>query len=217
MELFRSVSDDPAFHLAQEHSFLTARPAKEVLFFYINRPSVIVGRNQCMEAEVDVSYCERHSIPVVKRLSGGGTVYHDYGNINYAFVCGAPAQGSCLDIDFSLPVLAALASLGIHATVGCRKELLLEGRKFSGTASHVSNGRILFHGTLLHRSNLVVLNRVLQGQPALRGKKVASVSSRVVNLGEITGSSESTVEFLDRLICFFQCFYGVERVDWIEP
>lgn len=86
MLLLRSISDSPAFNCALEEYLLTERPAGDVLLFYINRPSVIVGRNQRIEAEVDTGYCCEHGIEVVRRLSGGGTVFHDYGNINYAFI-----------------------------------------------------------------------------------------------------------------------------------
>ena len=86
VRLVRSISDSPVLNGLLEEHLLTERPLGDVLLFYINRPSVIVGRNQRIEAEVDTDYCLRHGIEIVRRLSGGGTVYHDYGNINYAFI-----------------------------------------------------------------------------------------------------------------------------------
>ena len=105
---------------------MTERPLGDVLLFYINRPSVIVGRNQRIEAEVDTDYCLRHGIEIVRRLSGGGTVYHDYGNINYAFIVDKDER-PVLDRDFATPIIDALRPLGVEAVSGERKELLVGG------------------------------------------------------------------------------------------
>jgi len=199
MQLFRSLSNSPAVNAEFEKYFLTSYAGGDVLLFYINRPSVIVGRNQSVEAEVNTTYCQTHGIEVMKRISGGGTVYHDYGNINYAFIVRRTTE-SVLDMDFTTPIIAALGSLGIKATVGARKELLVDGRKISGTSSHISRHKILFHGTLLHRTNLAHLSEALKGDPSLRGRHVASIPGQVVNISEITGTTETTVQFMDRLI-----------------
>lgn len=206
MLLIKSTSDDPVYNGELEKKYLTERPAQDVLLFYINRPSVIVGRNQSIEAEVNVAYCQQHSIEIVKRISGGGTVYHDYGNINYAFIV-PKGNTPVLEIDFATPIIIALHSLGINATVGQRKELLTDGKKISGTASHVTRDRILFHGTLLHHTDLSHLKYTLQGNQSLRGKKVASIPSPVINLIDITQSNESTEEFLGHLLYFFEGYY----------
>jgi lipoate-protein ligase A len=203
MQLLRSLSDDPSVNCALEERLLTESPAQEdILLFYINRPSVIVGRNQLIEAEVNTAWCREHGIEVVRRISGGGTVYHDYGNINYAFICCRSATPA-LDMDFASPLLTALQSLGITATVGARKELLVDGKKISGTASHITRDRILFHGTLLHRTDLTCLACALQGNPALRGRSVASIPAPVANLADLTANTETTEAFLTRLMRFF--------------
>jgi len=206
MKILRSMSDLPAYHCDLEKQLLAERSGEDVLLLYINRPSVIVGRNQQVEAEVDVSYCERHGIEIIKRISGGGTVYHDYGNINYAFIVDRGLIPA-MDMDFTSPVLKALQSTGVSATVGARKELLVGGRKISGTASLVTGKRILFHGTLLHRTNLNHLSLALQGNPSKRGKHIASVPSGVMNLSEITGKDEDTNDFMERLLVFFSEYY----------
>ncbi|MDR0844173.1 MAG: lipoate--protein ligase family protein [Tannerella sp.] len=208
MQLLKSRSDSPAYNAALENDLLTGLPEpEEVLLFYINRPSVIVGRNQQIAAEVNTAYCQAHGIEVIKRISGGGTVYHDYGNINYAFIT---RKGStpALEMDFATPIIAALQSLGVTATAGKRKELLINGKKISGTASHVTRNRILFHGTLLHRSNLEQLSFALQGDPLLRGRRIASVPSPVVNISDITGTTETTEVFLKQLLNFFVEYYN---------
>ena len=139
VRLVRSISDSPVLNGLLEEHLLTERPLGDVLLFYINRPSVIVGRNQRIEAEVDTDYCLRHGIEIVRRLSGGGTVYHDYGNINYAFIVDKDER-PVLDRDFATPIIDALRPLGVEAVSGERKELLVGGYKISGTASHVARG-----------------------------------------------------------------------------
>lgn len=205
MQLIRSLSDAPEVNCALEASLLAGR--REALLLYINRPSVIVGRNQCMEAEADMDYCRRHGIRVVRRISGGGAVYHDGGNVNYAFICSRRAT-AVPEMDFATPVTAALRLLGIEAVVGRRKELLVDGWKISGTASHVTRNRILFHGTLLYRADLDCLSRALQGAAPLRGRHIASVPCPVANIATLSGATATTAEFLDMLTTFFVGYYG---------
>ena len=189
---------------------------RDVLLFYINRPSVIVGRNQKIEAEVNTEYCRLHGIEVIKRISGGGTVYHDYGNINYSFIVDKTGS-AVLDRDFGTPLTAALASLGIPTAVGARKELLTaDGYKISGTAAHITRDSQLFHGTLLYRSDLTVLKKTLQGDHTLRGRSVASVSSPVTNLSVYRPEHETTEEFLALLCQFFEGYYQTEPIQPIS-
>jgi lipoate-protein ligase A len=206
MRVMRSASDSPAYHCELERQLLAARPGEDVLLLYVNRPSVIVGRHQQIEAEVDVAYCRRHGIEIVRRISGGGAVYHDRGNINYAFVVDRGATPA-LEMDFASPVQAALRLFGIAATVGARRDLWVDGRKISGTASFVTADRILFHGTLLHRTDLTHLARALHGDPAKRGRHIASVPARVMNLSEMAGPECSTEQFMDMLFAFFVSYY----------
>lgn len=215
MQLILSPWNIPWRNCALEEYLLTERPG-DVLLLYINLPSVIVGRNQSVEAEVDTEYCRREGIPVLKRLSGGGTVYHDEGNINYAFVCDK-GNTPALDRDFATPILRALEALGVPATVGPRRELLCVGLKISGTASHITRTRVLFHGTLLHRTDLGRLGRVLRGDPARRGKGVASVPSPVGNIGRYSDPQESTSAFLERLAGVLLRQYGLSGPSMLTP
>lgn len=201
MEVIVSPSRSPETNLAAEMQLLT-ECLDDVLFFYINTPSVIVGRNQLPEAEADLDYCSRHGIPVLQRISGGGTVYHDEGNINYAFAVNA--ERSVLDRDFLTPVIEALKTFGVIATAGKRRELLVGGRKISGTAAHVARGRQLFHGTLLFDTDLERMRLALNGDRTLRGRHVASVPSEVTNLRELIAEPLTTDEFLHRLAAFFK-------------
>jgi len=216
MQLLRSLSDAPAINSGIE-STLFASPFKEdMLLFYINRPSVIVGRNQSVEAEVNTAYCATHGIEVIKRITGGGTVYHDYGNINYAFFIRKHTK-SVLDLDFASPVVVALGSLGIQATVGARRELLCDGRKISGTASHTTGDSILFHGTLLHHTNLTHLSEALKGDLSRRGRHVASAPATVMNLSEVTGTNETTAQFFEKFMQQLLIFYKAEKIQSLSP
>ncbi|MDR1562039.1 MAG: lipoate--protein ligase family protein [Dysgonamonadaceae bacterium] len=198
MFLIKSPSTEPQYNKVLEKQLLE-RNNKDILLFYINKPSVIVGRNQQIEAEADIEYCRRNNIEIIRRLSGGGAVYHDFGNINYSIIV-TKTKDYPLDCDFWQPVVEALQVIGVPVSVGLRRELLVDGRKISGTASIVTGNRILFHGTLLHRVNLGNLSSALQGDRSKGGRGVPSVPSEVMNLSEITGKEESTEEFLERII-----------------
>ena len=215
MKIFISPWDSPAQNCALEEYMITERP-DDVLLLYRNHPSVIIGRNQTVAAEIDGEFCRVHRIEVVRRLSGGGAVYHDYGNINYSFIANKEAS-PVLDRDFLTPIVTVLHRMGIEATIGHRKELLVDGRKISGTASHVTRNRQLFHGTLLHRSDLEVLHRALRGDRTVRGKGVASVPSPVVNLSDLLGNDDTTEQFLHQLGSLLLNYYHLTAYATLTP
>ncbi len=197
MKILKSLSDDPAANLALERELL-ARRTEDFLLLYINRPSVIVGRNQSPAAEADTEYCRRLGIPVIQRISGGGTVYHDHGNINYSFIT-ARGTASLLDSHPHQPIVDALAAMGVDAAVGPRGELLTDGRKISGTASYVAGQRQLFHGTLLYDTDLETMRLALRGNPEERGRRIASVPSETANLKPLLPRFDTPRAFLDSL------------------
>ncbi|MCC8088765.1 MAG: lipoate--protein ligase family protein [Rikenellaceae bacterium] len=209
MKLIVSNSNSPYFNIASEKHILTERLHEDVLFLYRNLPCVVVGRNQIPEAEVDTEFCRKYGIHVLKRLSGGGTVYHDPGNINYCFV---KDKGSelVLDVDFLEPVVAVLSGFGIKAEKGKRKDLWLDGKKISGTASHITKHRVMFHGTLLYDSDLAILNSALRGDESLRGKSVASVRSEVTNIIRYMAEKLSVNDFFVKLIEGFVGYYSLD-------
>jgi len=208
MEIIVSTTTRPESNLAEERRLFMELSGRDVLFLYINDPSVIVGRNQLPEAEADLAYCFEQGIPVIKRLSGGGTVYHDRGNINYSFIVDAGKE-RILDRDFSEPVIDALHTFGIEAVRGERKELLVDGKKISGTASHISRGRQLFHGTLLFDTDLERMHHALNGNKTLRGKHVASVPSPVMNIRALLAEKTTAPEFMERLADFFDGYFNI--------
>lgn len=183
MKLILSETHDPALHLALEE-YLFYNEKEEFALFYVNSPSVIIGCNQVWENEVNVDFCMQHNIPVLRRMSGGGAVFHDDGNLNYCFITNQSGVGTSLSAEFLKPVVIALTYFGFQPVVGKRKDLWLpDGYKISGTASHIAAKREMHHGTLLYNTNLEQLAGALN--PVKREQKtkgIASVTSPVKNI-----------------------------------
>ena len=185
MRYLTNPSTDPHFNMAFDEAVLESLPLDEPVFYlWQNRPSVIIGRNQSAYAEVNLPFLESHGITLARRVTGGGAVYHDLGNLNYTIA------GRTADMDADLPrylglVADALRSLGVPAEVSGRNDILVEGRKCSGYAKRLSRDRMMIHGTLMFDVDLEMLTAAL----AVPGSKlsaagVASVRSRVANLRE---------------------------------
>ncbi|MDR1416855.1 MAG: lipoate--protein ligase family protein [Prevotellaceae bacterium] len=206
MQIVRSPWSDPFHNCALEERLLK-ESGEDVLLLYINSPAVVVGRHQTVAAEVSCRFCEERHIAIARRISGGGAVYHDEGNINYAFIVNSAGGTLALDRDFTAPMVAALRAMGVEAAVGGRKEIRCGRYKVSGTASHVSHRRQLFHGTLLHNTNLQWLAQALKGNPAARGKGIASVPDEVINISSLLPTHETTEQFLLQIIDFLQDYY----------
>lgn len=176
-------STDPAFNLAFEEYVLRNRKVGNYLILWQNRNAVIIGRNQNAEAEINRSFVEQHDIKVIRRNTGGGAVYHDIGNLNYSFITDAAAPESCNAGQFTAPVVQALQRLGLDAQSSGRNDILVSGRKVSGTAQQLLGGRILHHGTLLFDSNPDMIVGALNPDPTkFQFKGVQSVRSRVGNI-----------------------------------
>ncbi len=208
MTVFTSPSTDPAYNFALEEDLLT-EPDGEFLLLYINRPCVVTGCNQQPEAEANLEWCARENIPVVRRISGGGAVWHDEGNVNWAFITPADSEG--LDRKPLVDVIAVMRRLGIEAVEGSRGDILAggpDGPKISGTASCVKKGRRLFHGTLLFDADLERMSRALAGDPGKRGRKVASTPSRTANVKPLVGDFDTSLEFMTALADEFDRYYN---------
>ena len=201
MNIVFSPSTIPSFNLSAEE-YLFKKTGENFLFLYKNDPSVIIGSNQAVINEVDIDYCIDNNITIIRRMSGGGAVYHDDGNINYSFI--HDKTGAPLSAQFLEPIVEVLHSMKIPVEVGKRKDIWLEGYKVSGTASHVSKGRELHHGTLLYHSDLLKLQNALSSKQQNTIKKAtASVRSPVINIHTYffkkNGIAVTTSGFLDKL------------------
>lgn len=193
MYLIVDTTTDPAWNLAAEEYLLTRR---EEPFFRLwqNADSVIIGRYQNAFAEIDLDFTQRERIPVVRRMTGGGAVFHDLGNVNYSFF-------DLTDRRFTDVILDALRPLGIEGHCSGRNDLTLpDGRKFSGTAVCKHGSRILEHGTLLFNASFDRLSAALKPRPEkFIGKAVQSVRSRVANLAELLPVEMDVRRFIECL------------------
>jgi len=182
MLCIKSQTTNPYLNIAAEEHLLKSY-SDDIFFLYRNEPSVIVGKHQNTVAEIDADFAERNGITVVRRLSGGGAVYHDLGNLNFCFVKNG-SEGNLVDFKaFTRPVIEALQQIGVHAKHEGHNSLLVNGRKISGNAEHVFKNRVLHHGTLLFSTNLEQLARVLYVDlDRFSDKAVKSVRANVVNL-----------------------------------
>jgi lipoate-protein ligase A len=186
MEYYESESVNPHFNLAlEDHMFSGMDPTKDYLMLWQNANAVIVGRFQNTVEELNTVFIRDHKIDVVRRLSGGGAVYHDLGNLNYTFIL-HEREAKIFDFSFfTKPLIDTLATFGVKAELSGRNDVTVEGRKISGSAQYGKAGRVMHHGTILFSSNLSVLTNALQvGKDKIQSKGIASVRSRVANLEE---------------------------------
>lgn len=187
---------DPYFNLAAEE-YVLHEFTDDCFMLWRNKPSVIVGKHQNTLAEINHNYLILNNIKVVRRISGGGAVFHDPGNINFTFIMnGEPGQ--LVDFRrFTKPIIDVLATLGIEAKFEGRNDLTIDGRKFSGNAEHVYKNRVLHHGTLLFEASLTNLTDALNVDPdKFRDKAIKSVRSRVTNISEHLKQPIAIEEFI---------------------
>ena len=198
----------PEFNLAaEEHLFL--KTGEDFLLLYVNKPSVIIGSNQAVMNEVDMDFCIENGIRIFRRISGGGAVYHDKGNLNYCFI--RNRTDAPLSAEFLKPIVEVLNEVGVSARIGKRKDIWLEGYKISGTASHISGNREMHHGTLLYDSDLEKLRRSLTpefGNPVK--KATVSVPSPVKNIRDHTEEVLPADQFFQLFIRKLLGYYKLE-------
>ena len=177
---------DASINLAfEEYMLRQSQITDDLLLFYINAPSIIIGRHQNTLEEINRDYVESHGIRVVRRLSGGGAVYHDLGNLNFSFITNYQPENFKNFRKFTEPVIRGLAKLGVNAELSGRNDILIDERKVSGNAQYISNGRMVSHGTLLFNSDLShVADALHVQQNKIVSKGIKSVRSRVANISE---------------------------------
>lgn len=177
---------DAYWNLAAEE-YLLKNFNEPVFRLWSNENSIIIGHYQNAYAEVDINYVKENGIKVVRRLTGGGAVFHDLGNLNFTFIENRKAgeDASAMFRRFTAPIIDALNNIGIKAYLEGRNDLLIDGKKFSGNAICIHNGRILQHGTLLFDTSMHNLGAALKSRPEkFTGKSVQSNRSRVTNIKE---------------------------------
>jgi lipoate-protein ligase A len=179
-------ADDPAVNLAlEEYCYRKLDFGHDYVLFYINRPSIIIGNHQNPFQEVNFDIAVRQKIRPVRRISGGGTVYHDPGNLNFSFI--TAFNGEMLGYFKRLlqPVLKTLQRLGVAAKLTDKNNITVEGRKISGNSQHTDMRRMLSHGTLLFDARLDILHRLLESRlEIIHSRAISSIRSRVTNISD---------------------------------
>ena len=183
MLLLTSPSTNAYFNIASEEFLLSRFPTEDLFLLYVNAPSIIVGKFQNTLAEINLDYVKENEIKVVRRMSGGGAVYHDLGNLNFSFHTVLSDQDFGDFSYFTQPVLNMLKELGVPAELKGRNDLLVEGKKFSGNAKLARQGKMIQHGTILLNSEMEVLGEALKVNPLkFIDKATKSNRARVTNL-----------------------------------
>ena len=194
------------FNIASEE-FLLEKTDDCYIYFWRNKSAVIVGKNQNTLSEVDLDYTSSNGIEVVRRMSGGGAVYHDMGNICYTVIAPYDKDKDTYR-EFSLPLIDYLNKIGIPAKFSGRNDIEVDGYKVSGNAERVYRGRVMHHGTLLFDTDLSVLSKALIPSPLkLMSKGIKSVRARVQNIKRLCNRQESADLFFENLCSHFSSLY----------
>ncbi|BAK15142.1 lipoate-protein ligase A [Solibacillus kalamii] len=208
---------DPRINLAIEEYILKNMDIEkdDFLLFYINQPSIIIGKNQNTIEEINTDYVEENGILVVRRLSGGGAVYHDLNNLNFSFLTKDDGNSFSNYKKFTQPVVDALAKLGVNSELSGRNDILAEGKKVSGNAQYSTRGRMFSHGTLMFNLDIdAVVNSLKVKQDKIESKGIKSVRSRVANIIDFLPEKITVEEF--RMEILKSIFGGEENIQYYE-
>ncbi|CZQ91626.1 bacterial lipoate protein ligase c-terminus [Trichococcus palustris] len=209
---------DPSVNIALETFLLKEKILDEpILLFYINEPSIIIGRNQNTIEEINSEYVEEKGIHIVRRMSGGGAVYHDLGNFSFCFITKDDGDSFRDFGKFTQPVIAFLHSVGVKdAELKGRNDLVIGDKKFSGNAMYATNGRMTAHGTILFDSDLDAVSSALKPRKdKIESKGIKSVRSRVTNIKPFVDEpyqKMTTEEFRDLMLLYIFAVDSREKV-----
>lgn len=215
---------DPRVNLAiEEYALKNLDINQTYLLFYINEPSIIIGKNQNTVEEINGDYVREHGIHVVRRLSGGGAVYHDTGNLNFSFITKDDGDSFHDFKKFTDPVVKALKKIGVEAELSGRNDILVDGKKISGNAMFTTKGRMFSHGTLMFDSEIEnVVSALNVKLDKIQSKGIKSIRSRVTNISEHMDQEMDMEEFKQILLSYlFEEFDEIPRYeltdkDWEE-
>lgn len=202
---------DPAFNLAVEE-WVLRHADSDVFMLWRNAPSIIVGRNQNTRAQINEAFVQERGIPVVRRLSGGGAVFHDLGNINFTFI--STDAGGAMDFQrFTDPIVRALQGMGVACSFEGRNDLVIDGKKISGNAQYMHKNKVLHHGTLLFSATMTDLSGALKvDAEKYRDKAVQSVAKRVTNIAAHLPEPMDVETFMHRLMADVTGGFSVEKL-----
>lgn len=204
MKYIINKSTDPYFNLAlDEYAMKHIECDEDFFFLWQNDNAIIIGNNQSALAEINEPFVKEKNIKVARRVSGGGAVYHDLGNLNFTIITNVKDPKDVNYRKYSEPIIKALASMGVNAEISGRNDIGINGLKVSGQAQSLYKGRLMHHGTLLYDVNLEVLVEALNVDPdKIVSKGIKSIRSRVTNIKEHMPKDEGIHVFWDKLQYF---------------
>lgn len=215
MKFIRNNSLDPYFNLAfEEYCFEHLCPEDDFFIIWRNSPSIIVGNHQNVFEEVDHHLVKKMNIPVVRRISGGGTVYHDIGNVNCSFIFNVDEHFNINYHRHNQLIVNALFNMGIDVEISERNDLTFNGKKISGNAQRIIKRRALHHGTILYDVRLDHLEELIQpSMTKIKSKAIQSIRSKVTNIKPFINLMDNTVEtFSEALIKSLSNNYECEEL-----
>ena len=209
MKYIVNHSNNPAYNVALEaYAFRELMDEDELFILWINEPAIIIGKHQNAIQEINTEYTEQHGIHVVRRLSGGGAVYHDLNNLNYTIISNKSDEGAFDFKTFSQPVIETLADLGVDAEFSGRNDIEIDGKKICGNAQAYYKGRMMHHGCLLFDVDMSVLGDALKvSKDKIESKGVKSVRARVTNILKELPEKITVDDFSDNLFQKMQDSY----------
>lgn len=213
---------DPRINLAlEEYCFRNLNTAYNYLLFYINQPSIILGRHQNLFQEINLELVNQKGILLVRRISGGGTVFHDFGNLNFSFITDFTEEKLDYFKTLIQPIIRAIEQLGVSVDLAEKNTIVVDGKKISGNSQHTNMRRLLSHGTLLFHSDLNLLLSVLESNlKIIHSKGIASIKSDVTNISEHLPQPMDMKTFLTTLTSAISDEFGglkeyqMTSVDW---
>lgn len=201
MKYIINKNRNPYFNLAlDEYAMKHIDESEDFFFLWQNDPAVIIGKNQNTAEEINSQFIKDNDIKVARRVSGGGAVYHDEGNLNFTFIISVDDPGKVNYKKYVQPIVDALASMGITAELSGRNDILVDGLKISGNAQRLANGKLMHHGTIMFDLNVENMVRSLNVAPdKIISKGMKSVRSRVTNIKDRLPEGTEITEFWDQL------------------
>jgi lipoate-protein ligase A len=203
MKLISNTNNDPTINLALEEYCVRNLDVENEMYilFYVNQPSIIIGKHQNTIEEINKEYVDSKGIKVVRRISGGGAVYHDFGNLNFSFITKYSPEFFHNFEKFTRPVVETLREMGVNAELGGRNDITVDGRKISGNAQFTNLKSMFSHGTLLLNSHIEDVVQALNVKiDKIESKGIKSVRSRVANISEFLKEELSVEEFREKIV-----------------
>lgn len=217
MKILFSNSNNPHFNLACEEYFFKNLD-EDLIFIYSNENSVIIGKHQIPYKETDFKFVKTNDIKLCRRFSGGGTVFHDKGNLNFAFILKNKNKEINVDFKrFTEPIISFLKTLSLNAYTNSRNSILIDEKKISGNAEHINTKKVLHHGTLLFNSNLDFLRASIKNETSrFIDKSVSSVSSKVCNISDFLSKDIDFERFTKLFYDFIKNKYNCQTYEFLD-